>query len=196
MNVRRVRHRRITSLLVAGTVLILAPLRAGAQITPTSCPLIVGGGGMAVRGLVVVYSAQSDRAGSRINGLVIVRASEQFLAQNPPQTMLDRFKAGRMGHHGGGGSVGPLTFVIDSASSAVWLNDSLSIPLKENNNVLLVHVDSSGVVKVSGQSRITSHFPLASGGCSKGGWARHEEARDTLWMRFQASPAIRAFIGR
>ena len=196
MNFRRIGHRRLTSLLVASAALILMPLRSDAQITPTSCPLIVGGGGMAVRGLVVVYSAQREGAGSRINGLVIVRASEQFRAQNPPQTMLDRFKTGQVRHEGGGASVGPLTFVIDSASSAVWLNDSLPIPLKENNNVLLVDVEPSGRVKVSGQTQINSRFPLASGGCSEGGWARYEEARDTLWIRFQASPSIRAFIGR
>lgn len=192
-------HRRCgrygaTSVFLICALLLLMPSTVSAQASLTPCRLLNGGGGILVRNHEVVYAAQPEGSGSRIHGLVIVRASEEFRNRNPPLTVLERYRTGRLGHQGGGGSVGSLTFTIDSASQAVWVDDSLRVPLMPPNNVLLVQVDDRGTMKVSGTAQINPQFPFASGACSRGRWPDYNEVSDTLWARFQASPLIRKFL--
>lgn len=183
-----------TSVFLVCALLLLMPSTVSAQASLTPCRLLNGGGGLLVRNHEVVFAAQPAESGSRINGLVIVRASEKFRSQNPPRTLLERYRTGRLRHQGGGGSVGSLTFTIDSASQAVWVDDSLRVPLVPPNNVLLVQVDDRGTMKVSGTAQINPLFPFASGACATGGWPDYNEVGDTLWARFQASPLIRKFL--
>jgi hypothetical protein len=161
-----------------------------------SCPVLSGGGGMVVRNVDVVFSAQRVAAGSSIDGLVIVRAPERFRQLNPPSAMLERFGTGQLRHRGGGGSVGSKIFIIDAAATTVWADDSLPIPLEADNNVLMIEVDSGGAIISSEQTRIDSYLPQVSGKCSATGYLEYRERRDALWSLFQSAPAIRRFVTR
>ena len=186
--------RRCVSLLVAPVLLVLLPRAVHAQSSPGQCLLLVGGGFIDVRDYSVVFSASRDETGSTLGGLVIVRASKQFRRLNPRYTMLERSRLNPPRHSGGGANVGSLDFTIDAVGRTVWVNDSVPFPFMRDMNVLLIDVDSGGAVTSAGQAQIESHFPPATGDCYRGIGPQHRETSDTLWSRFQGSPAIRKFM--
>jgi hypothetical protein len=85
--------------------------------------------------------------------------------------------------------------VHDLSAKTVWIDDSVPIPLAQNNNVLLVDVDARGAFTAVGQAQIDPHIPLPTAPCSDTfASQRYKETSDTLWARFQASPQIRSFV--
>lgn len=85
--------------------------------------------------------------------------------------------------------------VHESSTNTIWLDDSLAVPLTQDNNVLLVDVDARGTFAPVGQARIESHLPLPTAPCDDASaLQRYQETSDSLWQRFRASPQIRPFV--
>ena len=187
---------RSVPLLIAAMLLLVFPQVVRAQGSSMRCLLLVGAGSVDVRDYEVVFSASPDATGSTIDGLVVVRASKQFRRLNPRYTILERYRSNPPRHPGGGANVGSLDIIIDAVDRTVWVNDSVSFPFMPEKNVLLLDVDPRGAFTSAGQAQVDRHFPPAAGECYRGIVPQGRETSDTLWSRFQASPAIRKFVER
>jgi len=176
-------------------MLFLLSCAAAAQGRAVSCPIIAGGGAIRVRDYEVVFSAANERTESTLRGLVIVRASADVRSRHPSGSAAERWAVARPRHPGSGANVGPVMIVHDSSTNTVWIDDSLAVPLAENNNVLLGTIDTRGTFTAVGQARIEPRLPLPTGPCTDASaMKQYQETADTLWARFQASPQIRAFV--
>ena len=174
--------------LSAASLLVLPCTPLAAQNTQELCEILVGGGFIRVHDYDVVFTATGDSIGSTIHGLVIVRASPQF------RTL--RTRAALQLSRGGGAAIGPLWIQRDDATNTVWI-DSLSVPLKPENNVLLVGVDAREIPAIEGEAWIEPRVSRAAGRCDdSASLERYRAVSDTLWQRFQASALIRSFVSR
>jgi hypothetical protein len=183
------RHMAVPLRALVSCIALLLALpcsRIAAQSTWLPCGPLVGGGFMKVHEFDVVFSATADSTGSTVHGFAIVRAPREFLSHRPITQQPPRA--------GGGSRVGALWVVHDERGHSVWL-DSLEVPLKDNNNVLLVEVDAHGTPRVAGQARIEPRVPVKWGACDGAAMlGRYQQVVDTLWARFRASPRVQSFI--
>lgn len=180
-----------------GAVIVLLAMPAGllAQTASPSCGRVRHQGGRADRpDYAVVYSARFDSSGTRLQGLIVVRASDAFRSISSTQPQPSQWRVNGVTRMLGGATVGPLWVAHEQSTNTVWL-DSLPIPL-DANNVLLVQVDTTGVAHVAGQARIEPRLSMPTGPCDEAAVAGGEQFLDRMIARLQESPRVRAFLAR
>lgn len=180
-----------------GAVIVLLAMPAGllAQTASPSCGRVRHQGGRADRpDYAVVYSARFDSSGTRLQGLIVVRASDAFRSISSTQPQPSQWRVNGVTRMLGGATVGPLRVAHEQSTNTVWL-DSLPIPL-DANNVLLVQVDTTGVAHVAGQARIEPRLSMPTGPCDEAAVAGGEQFLDRMIARLQESPRVRAFLAR
>lgn len=180
-----------------GAVIVLLAMPAGllAQTASPSCGRVRHQGGRADRhGYAVVYSARFDSSGTRLQGLIVVRASDAFRSISSTQPQPSQWRVNGVTRMLGGATVGPLWVAHEQSTNTVWL-DSLPIPL-DTNNVLLVQVDTTGVAHVAGQARVEPRLSMPAGPCNEAAVPGGEQFLDRMIARLQESPRVRAFLAR
>ena len=180
-----------------GAVIVLLAMPAGllAQTASPSCGRVRHQGGRADRpDYAVVYSARFDSSGTRLQGLIVVRASDAFRSISSTQPQPSQWRVNGVTRMLGGATVGPLRVAHEQSTNTVWL-DSLPIPL-DTNNVLLVQVDTTGVAHVAGRARVEPRLAMPTGPCDEAAVAGGEQFLDRMIARLQESPRVRAFLAR